>query len=178
MTLPADFETLRARLAALEDERDIHRAIERYGHSIDYGLEADWVDGFTEQGVYEIRMASPPAEAATVFPFAQVSATGVRCAGRQALAQFIALHSRAPDAWHKHIAVDQVITATPGADEARAVSYFLRVDDLAGRREIVGFGRYVDRLVRCRDGRWRFEERIVELESNALQPAHEYKPRA
>jgi hypothetical protein len=27
------------------------------------------------------------------------------------------------------------------------------------------FGRYLDKLVRCPDGRWRFRERIAEVES-------------
>ena len=43
-----DVQELLRRLAALEAERAILRTLYRYGHSIDYGLEQEWVDCFIE----------------------------------------------------------------------------------------------------------------------------------
>jgi hypothetical protein len=50
-----DVQELVKRLAALEEERAILRTLYRYGHSIDYGLELEWVDCFTEDGVFDVR---------------------------------------------------------------------------------------------------------------------------
>jgi SnoaL-like domain len=166
----ADAALLLIRLRRLEDERDIRVALDRYGHSIDYGLESAWVDCFTADGVYDLRLRVPVAGLQSTFPFAEVDPGGLRFTGARALASFVAVHSRPPVAYHKHIVVDQVIVLDGDPDRARATSYFLRVDDLAGRREIVAFGRYIDRLVRCADSRWRFEERLVDLESSAIAP--------
>ena len=50
-------------------------------------------------------------------------------------------------------------------DEASVVSYFLRVEPRdAASTQIVASGRYLDRLVRCDDGRWRFMERVAEID--------------
>lgn len=168
-----DAASLAARLRRLEDERDIRLALDRYGHSIDYGLESAWVDCFTADGVYDLRLRIPVPGLQNTFPFAEVDAGGLRFTGARALASFVAVHSRPPGAYHKHIVVDQVIDLDADPDRARATSYFLRVDDLAGRREIVAFGRYMDRLARGADGRWRFAERIVDLESSAIAPPAE-----
>lgn len=165
-----DIGLLAARLRKLEDERDIRLALDRYGHSIDYGLESEWVDCFTPDGVYDLRLRVMSPGLDKIFPFARVDAGGIRFSGSKALASFVAVHSRPPAAYHKHIVVDQIVTRFGEEDKARATSYFLRVDDLAGRREIVAFGRYVDLLVRCPDGRWRFSERVVELESSSIAP--------
>lgn len=165
-----DVASLIARLSKLEDERDIRLALERYGHNIDYGLESAWVDCFTAEGVYDLRLRLALPELQNIFPFAVVDSGGVRFTGAKALASFVAVHSRPPGAYHKHIVVDQVIVLGPGPDQAQATSYFLRVDDLADRREVVAFGRYFDKLTRCQDGRWRFAERIVDLESSSIAP--------
>jgi len=44
-----DVQELVRRLAALEAERAILRSLYRYGHSIDYGLEREWVDCFLQR---------------------------------------------------------------------------------------------------------------------------------
>ena len=173
MHQPTDLEALTARLRALEDERDILRALERYGHSIDYGLEQEWVDCFTEDGVYDFPGMTEPL---VVLPAAELDAKGMRFRGHPALAAFVATHSRPPEARHKHVVADQVVTLGDDPDTARATSYFMRLDDVDGERLITAFGRYIDRLRRCGDGRWRFTERIVELESNAIASAESLDP--
>jgi hypothetical protein len=154
-----------ARLRELEDERDIRLALERYGHSIDYGLEDEWVDCFTENGVDDHRMANLPNEWKSIFPFAEFDAGGMRLVGRKALAMFIAMHTRAPETFHKHLVVDTVITRDIDPDRAQSTSYFLRIDERGPERFISSFGRYIDQLDRGEDGRWRFSERRIELES-------------
>jgi len=41
----------------------------------------------------------------------------------------------------------------------------MRVNHLAGERVITGFCRYLDDMIRCDDLRWRFSQRICEIES-------------
>jgi hypothetical protein len=60
--------------------------------------------------------------------------------------------------------VSQTRIALAG-DAATAVSYLIRVDDAGGRMWLYSMGRYVDKLLRSTDGRWRIVERIVELEA-------------
>jgi SnoaL-like domain len=166
----AELDALIERVRALEADRDVRIALDRYGHSIDYGLESEWVDCFTPDGVYDLRLRNRVEGLSKIFPFADVYPGGLRFIGNRALASFVAVHSRPPAAHHKHIVVDQVITLGGDGLTAGATSYFVRVDDIAGRREIVAFGRYVDRLMRCPDHRWRFVERVVELESSEIPP--------
>jgi len=111
--LNADFEALAACVKDLEDERDIRRALERYGHSIDYGMEAEWVDCFTEDGVDNHIISDPPKDWTEMFPMGEFSPEGMKIRGRRNLAAFISLHSRIPDVFHKHIVLDTVITRRP-----------------------------------------------------------------
>lgn len=127
----------------------------RYGHSIDYGLEQDWLDCFTASGAFDVRRR--------VFP-----ASSRRYEGREALAQFIALHSRAPQRWHKHMLITPMISV--GGHEATARSYFTRLDASDdGTPYVRSFGRYLDELVKEPDGVWRFVERVAEVEASALE---------
>lgn len=166
----SDIEALAARIAALEDERAVRALIERYGHLIDYGRDGEWVSAFTANGAYELvfRCGVPPAMA-EAFPHAIVAPDRFRIEGAAALASFIAVHTNAPDAWHKHVVVDPQIAID--GDAATAESYFLRIDLIEGRREILSFGRYRDRMVRSADGAWRFAERVMEVESAPGDPA-------
>lgn len=150
-------EEILARLQVLEDERGVLATLYRYGHALDYGAEADWVDCFTPTAHYEVR--EPWAGPAGVRSYD----------GRDELTAFAAAHTRAPERFHKHVVVDPVIAAD--GDRATAVSYFLRLDDVGGEREVYAFGRYRDELVRGADGWWRFAVRVAEVESRRARPA-------
>jgi len=145
---------LEEQVSRSEDERGILATLYKYGHSIDYGLEADWVECFAEDGAFDMRRRPDfaPAE-------------GQRHQGRKALAAFVATHTRAPARWHKHMVVEPVVTVD--GDGATVTSYFLRMDEDEGGSDAYAFafGRYRDRMVRCEDGVWRFQERVVEIES-------------
>lgn len=151
---------LEGRVAALEAERGVTANLYRYAHSIDYGLEAEWVDCFTEDGAFDMR-TRPHFGAGE----------GRRHEGREALAAFIATHTRAPETWHKHLMAQPRIAIEDGGERARVESFFLRLDeDAAGEPYVLVFGRYRDRVRRCADGLWRFEERVVEIEAIRPRP--------
>ncbi len=149
---------LEARVAALEDERGVIANMYRYAHSIDYGLEAEWVDCFTEDGAFDMRRRPHFG-----------AGEGQRHEGHEALAAFIATHTRAPETWHKHLMAQPRIAVEGGS--AKVESFFLRLDeDAAGEPYVLVFGRYRDTVRRCADGLWRFAERIVEIEAIKPRP--------
>ncbi|MET0370416.1 MAG: nuclear transport factor 2 family protein [Sphingobium sp.] len=154
----ARIAALETRLSRLEAERDILATFARYGHSIDYGREADWVDCFAPDAVYDVIL---PGEAPDAPP-------GIRSVGTAELAQFAAAHSRAPDRWHKHLVVNPVFAFDADLAGADVESYFLRVDAMPPHRVIYAQGRYKDRMRLCPDGRWRFARRRCEVE--AMEP--------
>ena len=144
---------LRAQVALLMAERAVLDTLYRYGHSIDYGLEEDWLDCFEPDGAFDVRyrVGAKPSR---------------RYEGRDDLAAFIAAHSRAPHRWHKHLLSEPLVTVD--GDRARARSYFARLDaDNDGTPFVKAFGRYLDELVRGPDGRWRFVQRVAEVEAVA-----------
>ena len=141
---------LEARLVLLESEQAILKNLYRYGHSIDYGDEEAWVDCFTEDGVFDVR--------------ARLSHQPNRViSGRDELRAFIKRHTRAPELWHKHLLIEPLIEVD--GDTATVRSYLAVVMEHEDEPIVRVFGRYRDRLVRCPDGRWRFRERIADVES-------------
>jgi hypothetical protein len=155
-------EELEARLARLEAEQRILMNLYQYGQSIDYGLEERWLDCFTEAGVFDLRY--PPGKVRAGQGNGTPTEYGIIYRGRAELAAFVAAHTRAPDRWHKHFLVEPAITVT-GDGHATCSSYFARLDERDGAPCVSSFGRYLDRLVECPDGRWRFEERVAEIEA-------------
>jgi hypothetical protein len=151
-------DELTRRLAALEAERGVLATLYRYGHALDYGAEADWVDCFAAAAHYEVRERG----AGTTDSVRSYD-------GRNELAAFAAGHTRAPERFHKHLVADPLIAVD--GDRAVVTSYFLRLDDVGGERVVYAFGRYHDELVRCADGRWRFAVRIAEVESRRARRA-------
>jgi ketosteroid isomerase-like protein len=143
-------DDLEARLARLEDERAIVRTLHAYGQSIDYGDEETWVDCFTEDGVFDVRGRQPHQPTRLI-------------SGREELRRFIAGHTRAPELWHKHLLVEPLISLD--GDTATCVSYLVVLMQHENLPVVRVFGRYRDRLVKEADGRWRFRERIAEIES-------------
>ncbi len=151
-------DELTRRLAALEAERGVLATLYRYGHALDYGAEADWVDCFAAAAHYEVRERG----AGTTDSVRSYD-------GRDELAAFAAGHTRAPERFHKHLVADPLIAVD--GDRAVVTSYFLRLDDVGGERVVYAFGRYHDELVRCADGRWRLAVRIAEVESRRARRA-------
>lgn len=151
---------LAARVEALEEQQAILDLLYRYGHAIDYGLEQDWVDCFTADGAFDMRHRLAAGTGSS--PNGQWDTTDKRLEGHDSLMKFVKAHTRAPDRYHKHVVVEPRITMDGG--DARIESYFMFVHELEGRAEVGAFGRYRDRVTRCTDSRWRFVERIAEIE--------------
>jgi len=165
MAESTNLDEILARLERLEAERDIVHALNRYGHTLDYGDKAGWVDCFTPDGAYELRWSDPARFSLDTFPEATLTARGTRFTGAAALRAFVDKHSHAPNAWHKHVMVEPQIAIAADCRSASVVCYGMRVDSIDGERIITGFCRYLDQLVRGHDGRWRFSERVCEIES-------------
>src|SRR4051794_31677493 len=106
----SDLAELERRIAKLEDERDVLHRLYAYGHAIDYGNEAAWVDCFTADGVFDIRsgVAGRPRQVVS---------------GHDELRDFAAGHTRAPELWHKHMLVEPVIALD--VDTATSDAYFV-----------------------------------------------------
>ena len=142
--------SMEARLQQLEDEQDILRTLYAYGHSLDYGVEADWLNCWTEDAVLKWPNRDP-------------------LKGHDALRTAFRNHTHAPQAYHKHVIVEPRIRID--GDRATVECMFARLDRYTSGPGLRSFGRYRDVLVRCKDGRWRFSERLVEKEA-----AREEKP--
>jgi ketosteroid isomerase-like protein len=140
---------LEGRLRRLEDEQAVIGTMNRYGHALDYGDTAVFLDCFTAGGVWEAPRVG-------------------RFEGQERLAHFFAWHTHAPAKYHKHLLVEPKVSLS--GDVATVVSYWVRLDTQADGPFVASFGRYLDRLERCADGVWRFSERIIEAEASRPRP--------
>ena len=147
-------DTVESRLQLLEDERDVLKTLYAYGSAIDYGLEADFADCWTEDAV--LLWGKTPHRQLPQFPVRRLE-------GRDAIVEAFRAHTHAPDLFHKHLLYQPTIRID--GDRAFVRSGFGRLDESPEGPVIRSFGRYVDELVRCADGRWRFESREAEVES-------------
>lgn len=144
---------------ALVDERAIVRLLHDYGHHIDYGRDVEWLGLFVPDARYVLRYRAglvPQSIGAPDQVGDDLVYRGPELAG------FIAAHGHAPDRWHKHVVTNWLIDLD--GSRASVASYFLRVDATDGGARIVAGGRYLDNVVRSADGRWRFAERVAEIE--------------
>jgi ketosteroid isomerase-like protein len=137
-------DALEARLRLLEDERAILRTLYAYGHAIDYGYEDEFADCWTEDAVLYWPWREP-------------------LAGRAAILEAFRAHTHAPERFHKHLLVEPRVRVE--GDRATVESMYARLDAYEDGPKLRSFGRYLDVLVRCPDGRWRFEERRAENEA-------------
>jgi ketosteroid isomerase-like protein len=144
--------TVEERLALLENEREILRTLHAYGNSIDYGNEEEFIDCWLPDA--EMHWPIPPYAA----PFI----------GHDRIREAFRGHTHAPATYHKHFVVDPRIRID--GDVARVESYFARLDKDGDGPYVRGFGRYLDVLLRCPDGRWRFKERHAESEASSPKP--------
>jgi len=142
-------------LRRLLDEQSILKTMHRYAAAVDYGGLDDYLDCFTEDGVYEIAGAFPPAPR--------------RIEGRDRLREyFLSRPSPAPGGQSKHVYVNPRIEVS-GAT-ASAEGYYLGLHSAGGTPVLRSLGRYEDRLIRASDGRWRFRVRTYHGEASLRQP--------
>jgi ketosteroid isomerase-like protein len=144
-----ELHELEERLLALEDERAILSTLYRYGHSLDSGDEESWMDLWTPTA----RLYWPQTDFIS---------------GTEMFAKVFRAHTHAPEKFHKHFLIDPLISIE--GDRATAQSMFTRLDGYDGVPKLRSFGRYLDVLLRCPDGRWRFDERLTEIE--VWRPGH------
>ncbi|MCU1343854.1 MAG: hypothetical protein JWL70_120 [Acidimicrobiia bacterium] len=149
------------RVQRLEVERAIRDTLQRYCHAIDRGDEQAWVDLFMPDARLETH-DSQTGEA--VRPLV----------GHEWLARLASRHTRAPERWHQHVVANPMIVVD--GEVARVESYFFLLMEEQGQREVAVFGRYHDWMVRCPDQRWRFQERIIHLDSSNDPPVMRPKP--
>lgn len=137
-------------LGLLLEERAVLRALHEYGHAMDYGDEAAWVEAFTPDAVFDV-----------------VEVVGGRRVhreeGRGDLARYVAGYPKPPH-FRKHVIVDPLIDIEGDRARVRAYWILLQRDDADGRPALAAFGHYDDRMVKL-DGRWRIAERRAEVEA-------------
>lgn len=143
-------DELHRRLRALEDEAAIVRRLHIYGHAIDAGDEAKWLDCFTADGVFEGTGRRPGH---TMF----------RVQGREALSEFINGHTRRPYQFHMHGVIEPLVEVD--GDRATCTSYFIVLQEHEKEPRVRVFGRYRDQLRRDSDDAWRFAVRRAEIDA-------------
>ena len=146
-------EQLEARIKVLEAEREILRTLNQYGHAWDYGPDDVRLDCFTDDGVFRVS----PSPLVDVQPF--------ECRGKQEMwDKWISHHVHAPDAYFKHVMVEpkiNLLSDTEASVHSMLALWFHR----DGSPYLASYGRYIDRMVKCPDGRWRLKDRTAELEA-------------
>jgi ketosteroid isomerase-like protein len=142
-------DSLAERVRLLEAEREIMRSLFQYGHALDGGDEDQFLDCFTSSGTWVSQGARRQFK------------------GTVGLRQFFANHTHAPDVQHKHLILTPLVTLA--GDQATVQSCWVRLDEHPDGPYVRSFGRYTDRLVRCPDGRWRIEERLVDGDASSTR---------
>ena len=96
--------SIEERLKVLEDRRAILRTLHNYGHTLDYGDEAGFMDCWTEDAFLGWSMIPG----------------GLK--GHARIREGFHIHTHAPQAWHKHMLAEPRITLS--GDTAAVQSYF------------------------------------------------------
>jgi ketosteroid isomerase-like protein len=146
-------ESLEKRVQRLEDERAIQDVIYSYAWGTDQKRKGQWLDIWAEDAVLNFG----PAPGTTL-------GTAMRepVVGRAALERF---YDNRPgrDISPKHVTVNSLISVD--GDGASAESYIVFFLEREGVPELVSTGRYIDKLKRCADGKWRIRERLAHMDT-------------
>ena len=129
------------RLQRLEDERAIIDRLYEYVHSMDHGPQARLRDCFTEDRSVEGRwqgVVEQRSSGRPSWPWKQVPNT-------------------------KHLVSCPRVISLDG-QIADVESYWMYITEDGGSPQIQSFGRYLDRMRKGRDGKWRIWLRVVDSE--------------
>jgi uncharacterized protein (TIGR02246 family) len=128
------------------DEASVLFLFSRYCHAMDGDDAAAVLDCFADDGVFAY-FAAGAAE------------PHFRLQGSAAIEEWFGQHrARTPLGTQTHVTVNPAIEIR--GDTAEAVSTYLSLRAHDGGIAVASTGRYVDRLARGADGRWRFAERV------------------
>src|SRR5262249_13441938 len=147
-------EELAQRVTALEQRNAILQTLYRYAHAYDRGQGSEWLDLFTDDGLFETRRQAVPPPALT---------------GRAHLTTYCAgiVKGKRPGRTVKHV-VNAPLIQLEG-ERATVITYFVVVssDEDHGAR-VSGHGRYIDTLVKD-GGVWKFKARVIDNELHPQQ---------
>lgn len=130
-------------MGTLEDREEIRELYARYAHTIDNGRFDEWIDCFTEDGVFD-------------------SPRFGRHANRDGLRKFAALYKESLGG-AKPIHQMSNVTFQVNGDHAIGGCYLAYYHCKDGRAELSAVGHYVDKLRKV-NGHWRFETRQVVID--------------
>ncbi len=127
----------------LADREEIRELYARYAHSIDAAQFDEWVECFTEDGVFE----SPRLG---------------KHRGRDGLRKFCAMYK---ESWGgaKPMHLMSNVSIAVNGDRAAGGCYLAYFHCKAGKAEFSAVGHYTDKLRKV-NGRWRFEHRQVAID--------------
>lgn len=161
--------TIEERLQALEDKEGVLRTLHDYAHMLDYGRDGDaFADLWVEDGLWKGTSVTTTAGSGST-----------RIEGRKELRDWFENRSwrSVEKPWeaiaHRrgHPTISVVDIRVEG-DRATAECYFTGVGETANGPIISNIGRYLDVLVRCPDGRWRFQVRHLERTCTTFKASH------
>ncbi len=141
-------ESQEARIARLEAESEILRALFRYCQYMDSRSHKRWVALFASDGVLDVRYRS------------RNRSLNHRERGHKALEKWVIGYSSRRPAPQRHMLTSPVVEVR--GNTATAASYFATLDEYDEGPRVVASGLYKDRFAQER-GRWVIKERRVEV---------------
>jgi 3-phenylpropionate/cinnamic acid dioxygenase small subunit len=132
-------------IGAPEDREEVRELYARYAMTIDGGAFDEWVDCFTDDGVFE-------------------SARFGRHSGRDGLKRFTAIYKESlGGAQVRHVITN--VTFQLDGERGAGACYLVYYHVKDGRVQQTAVGHYRDRLRKV-NGRWKFESRQVALDGH------------
>ena len=147
-------ESLEERVQRLEDQRAIQEVIYSFSWGTDQNRREMFLDVFTEDGILHFKPS---------LGLQKNSLPSEPIIGRDQLIAFYERRQRGQDPWPKHVNVNAIIRVD--GDEATAESVIIFFLERGAVPELVSTGRYLDKLRRCADGKWRIAHRIGDVDS-------------
>lgn len=169
-TLEERVQALEEQVQVLKDKEAILRTLYDYVHAMDYGRDVDaWNDLYTEDGVWKGTTLTSTA-----------GKGGDRLQGHKELGEWYLRSGRdKPEFWAPgtHAAMHHnisVVDVRIDGDRAHVESNMTITREHPNGPIIFGIGRYLDLMVRCPDGKWRFKVR--HLERTGTIPEFQVRP--